>query len=160
MEDEEYAVEKILDRRIQDGRIEYYLKWKGYGDDGNTWEPEVNLQSCPELIAEFEHKRNMRKYKKNEKKVKERKSSAKADSSNEKERSISVGDDRLPRGFEQGLEMERIVGVTASRGDLMFLIKWRGRKINQEDLVPAQVANIRWPQHVIQFYQERLVFIE
>ena len=54
---EEYVIEKILDKR----NVKYYhaktkqeflVKWKGYGDEHNSWEPKSNLSV--EIIKEYE----------------------------------------------------------------------------------------------------------
>lgn len=37
------------------GKTEYLIKWKGYPEQENTWEPADNLQ-CFGMINEFEHK--------------------------------------------------------------------------------------------------------
>ena len=51
----EYPVEKILKKRNdQDGKPEYWIKWKDYGEESNTWEPMSNLQHCKDLVTEFE----------------------------------------------------------------------------------------------------------
>ena len=50
MADEEYVVEKIVDKRPRNGRQEYLLKWKGYSSAENTWEPKENVTDCPELL--------------------------------------------------------------------------------------------------------------
>ncbi|NWV49568.1 CBX5 protein, partial [Daphoenositta chrysoptera] len=129
-EEEEYVVEKVLDRRVVRGQAEYLLKWKGFSEEHNTWEPEKNLD-CPELISQFLRKdRRMRDM---------------------RDTGDSVPDPELhplpvpkipffpqkhplcpqnsqsndiARGFERGLEPEKIIGATDSCGDLMFLMKW------------------------------------
>ena len=55
--EEEWEVEKILDSKIiKKGRkrcLEYFVKWKGYDEGSNSWEPEENLENSPEAVEEF-----------------------------------------------------------------------------------------------------------
>lgn len=56
---ESFEVEEIRDKRSgKRGKIEYLIKWKGYAELENTWEPAENLQ-CFGMIAEFELKLNL-----------------------------------------------------------------------------------------------------
>lgn len=162
--EEEYSVEKVLDKRIRNGKVEYLLKWKGYSNEDNTWEPEENLD-CPDLISEYESKRAENKkggsgsdtgstgVKKEDRK---RKSSAVSEEKKGSSKKKHTEEDNKPRGFERGLEPEKIIGATDSSGELMFLMKWKGT--DEADLVPSSQANVKCPQIVIKFYEERLTW--
>jgi len=148
-EGEEFIVDKILDKRSRNGKIEYYLSWKGFGPEENTWEPKENLD-CPDLIKAFEDK--LKQKKDMTKPGKRPAGKGSEDGSNAKKR--HPDEDARPRGFDRGLQPERIIGATDSSGELMFLIKWKGS--DEADLVAARQANVKCPQVVIQFYEERL----
>ncbi|XP_067832475.1 chromobox protein homolog 5-like [Heptranchias perlo] len=125
-EEEEYVVERVLDRRVVRGRVEFLLKWKGFSEDDNTWEPEKNLD-CPDLIGEF-----LKTYNKD----KENGAGSKDKAESVKRKSSIVNGNEEPkakrkkeeedsvRGFERDLEPEKIIGATDSCGELMFLMKW------------------------------------
>jgi len=161
-DEEEFVVEKVVDTRMRGGKREYLLKWKGYPDSENTWEPSENLD-CPELISAFEDKVKKDKEEKGKKrKIKESSGGDKDDegtstsSSSSKKKKVQEDEENKPRGFDRGLQPERIIGATDSSGELMFLMKWKDS--DEADLVPARQANVRCPQIVIAFYEERLTW--
>lgn len=53
---QEYEVEAILQSRITRGKTQYLVKWKGYSDEENTWEPESNLSNATQLLQAFKNK--------------------------------------------------------------------------------------------------------
>lgn len=38
-----YEIEKIVDHRFENNRYEFYIKWKYYSDEYNTWIPTENF---------------------------------------------------------------------------------------------------------------------
>ena len=56
MSDEEYEVEKILDKRTKGkAGLEYLVKWKNFDDpEDNTWEPADNLTDAEAKIKLYE----------------------------------------------------------------------------------------------------------
>src|SRR4051794_25451824 len=50
---EEYEVERIIGERKRYNRSEFLVKWKGYPDSDNTWEPLKNLDNAKKALEEF-----------------------------------------------------------------------------------------------------------
>uniref|UniRef100_A0A1A9US80 Chromo domain-containing protein n=1 Tax=Glossina austeni TaxID=7395 RepID=A0A1A9US80_GLOAU len=142
---EEFYVERIEDKRINYGKVEYYLKWRGYPRSENTWEPVDNL-NCPDLVAAYEESL------KNKKHIMKPPSSVPRNKSTAKEKAVEDN----KSGFDRGLEPERILGVSNASGELKFLMKWSGRE--EADFVSAKQANVICPRIVIQFYEERITW--
>jgi hypothetical protein len=141
VQEEEYVVDKIQDKRIRNGKVEYLLSWRGYGPEENTWEPKANLD-CPDIIKIFEDS------------LKEKKKSIAGSNPSDGKNKKHPEEENRVRGFDRGLQAERIIGATDSSGELQFLVKWKGS--DEADLVHARQANVKCPQVVIQFYEERL----
>jgi len=52
--EEEWEVEKILNKRKVQGKDKYLVRWKGFIVEGNTWESKEKLENVQELVKEFE----------------------------------------------------------------------------------------------------------
>ncbi|KXJ18593.1 chromobox protein homolog 1 [Exaiptasia diaphana] len=171
LDEEEYEVEKVVDKRTVGGKVEYLLKWKNYPDSDNTWEAQEGLQ-CPELIEEFEKTRKEKKKLKSAKrkdslssdkeaKAKKRKVTSSSTESTEPSmvmKAVEVEDYKLDQRdpISEGWEAEVILGATEVDSQIHFLVQWKGT--DRADLIPAKIANVKWPQIVIKFYEERVTW--
>ena len=52
--EEEFEVEKIINKRIVRGKEKFLVQWKGYTAEADTWESRENLKNAKELVEEFE----------------------------------------------------------------------------------------------------------
>ncbi|KAK5862410.1 hypothetical protein PBY51_017810 [Eleginops maclovinus] len=162
---QEFVVEKIILRRIFNGRVEYFLKWKGFTDADNTWEPEDNLD-CPELIEEFLRNTHFLNEEEQEffpkEEMTEQETEISCMHSQQQAHTVQSNSEPndeqsdTPTNLSTYLEPECIIGSTDRKGELMFLVKWK----NSDDvaLLPAHEASARCPQVVIDFYEQKLTW--
>ncbi|CAH1973682.1 unnamed protein product [Acanthoscelides obtectus] len=110
-EDEsQYEVEKVLDEKMVKGVRHYLIRWKGYEEESDTWEPE-NTLNCTDLIKDFKEQ------KKNKKTAKPAKTKKKAGSENAE----------ADWDENEDFEVERILDVYFKRdGSREFLVSWKG----------------------------------
>ncbi|XP_038877764.1 chromo domain protein LHP1-like isoform X2 [Benincasa hispida] len=63
-----FEVEAIRRKRVRKGQLQYLVKWRGWPETENTWEPLDNLQACSEFIDEFEERSRSGKQRKRKRK--------------------------------------------------------------------------------------------
>jgi hypothetical protein len=144
-----FVVERILDKRKHKNKVEYLIKWKNYGESENTWE-SANSFLCPDLVQEYEEKcekKETKEVKKVRKESDDSESTIQTINENEKEKEEI-------KTSEDSLIAEEILGAGPIDGELNFLVKWKNT--DDADIVPAKIANVKYPQHVIKFYEKRL----
>ena len=54
--EEEYVVEEILDSRMFRKKLQYLIKWEGYGVEHNSWEYATEVHA-PQRVKDF-HRKN------------------------------------------------------------------------------------------------------
>jgi hypothetical protein len=118
-----YFVESILDKRVQTGRIEYLIKWEGYDEQHNSWEPKKNVSSV--LIKEFENNMTQNDSKTKKTNSNNNKSLSKIVKTNKKVNKVKEYDNIQKEDVfivDEILE-KRVKGKT---NQVEYLIKWEG----------------------------------
>ncbi|KAF5316084.1 hypothetical protein D9619_006581 [Psilocybe cf. subviscida] len=63
-EEEEYEIEEVLDAKrghFPDGRMGYFVKWKGYDETENSWVDEQDAANADDLVKEYWDKHPLKK---------------------------------------------------------------------------------------------------
>lgn len=151
--EDEYEVERVIAKRVRRGRIEYLVRWAGYGDEDDTWQTEDSM-NCPKLIAEFEASQSVAggddgtSFSTNICSVKKPPHSPRSRGA-----TISL----LPENAgDWEHRVDHVDTVLRKEGDALHMwIIWNDKSRSE---VLASEANIRCPQKVIAFYESKLKF--
>lgn len=165
----EYEVEKIVGHKVERGQVSYWVKWKGYGEDANTWEIAATV-NCPDLIEQYKQKYfsapatngktkspakrpAIDNKKNNNTPAKKKKKAPKIvpddtdddDDQDDEDDAAAVDDDAdrdpLEDTTEKEWEVEDIVDDRTLKGKKEYLIRWKGCKADQDTWEPAQNVN-------------------
>ncbi|KAG6593747.1 Chromo domain-containing protein LHP1, partial [Cucurbita argyrosperma subsp. sororia] len=103
LDDGFYEIEAIRRKRVRKGQLQYLIKWRGWPETANTWEPLENLHTCSDFIDAFERSLMTGKQRKRKRKhgvvhnqTKKRQQGANFSTYNVTDVEISVLDQRLP----------------------------------------------------------------
>ncbi|ESK83986.1 hypothetical protein Moror_7489, partial [Moniliophthora roreri MCA 2997] len=55
--EEQHLVEEVLDSQIYRKKLQYLVRWEGYGEEKDSWEPVENLDHGKTKVRQF-HKKN------------------------------------------------------------------------------------------------------
>ena len=128
-------VQDIVGHKEVRGNLLYKIRWKGYGPNGDTWEPLETL-SCPDLLVKYNKKVRITYFLCNinlnispcQNKVstgKRRGAPLKANRA--KAAKYESSDEGLPSDDDEEYEVEKILNVNEKRnGKREFLVHWKG----------------------------------
>ncbi|XP_034190669.1 uncharacterized protein LOC117608970 [Osmia lignaria lignaria] len=164
---DEYEVEKIVGQRTIKGRRQFLIRWKGYGEDSDTWEQEEDL-NCSQLIEEFlaedEENHEEIKPKKSENSAKSPKKVAEVDRKSKKlknntkrksenDKQITADDGKNDKDDQKEFEVEKIIEVQYKKNKTReFLIRWKGFTSADDTWEPEE--NLNCPELIAKFMQK------
>lgn len=130
MSDKRYLVQKVLKFRVREGIREYFLKWQYYSNKHNTWEPEENLS--PDLVEEYH-------------------------SSKKAEKIIGIFNIKYIL-FSVCFYAYICIFLSVKKvgNEIFYLTKFT----TGFDLTSSAIAQLNYPKLVVDFYIDRLVYVE
>ncbi|VIO88847.1 Uncharacterized protein BM_BM4730 [Brugia malayi] len=142
-EDDEYVVEKILDKRYnrRKKRIEYLIKWAGYDSESeNTWESAENCESGSNDDG-----------KKLSKSIKR-----KTDEFKEELFSEESSDNGSEEIASKRTKVDCILGVKKEHNEILAVVRFEN---GHHDVISTRVLASKCPKKLVNYYERSLKFI-
>ncbi|KAH8958772.1 hypothetical protein BDL97_06G044500 [Sphagnum fallax] len=95
LEEGMFEIEAIRKKRIRKGKKEYFVKWRGWQEKDNTWEPYEHIQRCSDILEKFENRARRGKRKFGQYTLEVRRKHGSASTANDIVPSVSGGDETL-----------------------------------------------------------------
>jgi len=130
--EDQHEVERVVGKRIgKGGRLEYKVKWVGWADRHNSWEP-LDCLNCPNLITAYE---------------------------NELLRALEGGYalDALGKpmvGFAHNHTIASMLGAKFEGDDIYILCRWEG--VSAYTFESSRVLREKVPMKLLDFYESRI----
>ncbi|KAH0792166.1 chromobox protein [Histomonas meleagridis] len=154
-DEEVYKVEDIKGHKKKGNKMYYLIKWVGYPDSENTWEPESNL-SCPDILKRYQQslvqKENSIKSSPKSPKSKTSKSKQ-SDSKPTPKKTVKSKDNKIKKR-----PIAEIFGCTtdSTRNIIYYVVKFEGE--TEPSSLPSSLVR-RWaPFKLASFLESHLNF--
>jgi len=163
----EYIVEAIRDHKFYKGQTVYLIKWQGYSDDENTWEPEVHLLPHSRQILANYHKKvggvpqPPIKRGKSKQSLREAASSEDLRTSKRQKRNGSKDSEEagtwLPEGDQWEDQVNKVETIERSK-ETNQLIAYIQFKNGKRSKISMDMVYQHCPRPMLRFYEEHLKF--
>ncbi len=137
--EDEYGVEKILDKKIIAGIPYYLIKWEGYPLSESTWEPLENLTHSQEILKEFEQ-------------------GLKAAQARDK---LCTPQKPVSAPVEESNRPTKILGVKweKDRG-YIYEVMWKNETGSQIKELPSAELSEYWPRLLIDYLENHVIIVD
>ena len=151
LDDQQYEVEAILNHRKIGKTTEYLIKWVGYDDSENTWEPEKNvIENSKEMLQSYwDSVKEKAKNKKAEKAKEHDKHKEKEKGKKEKKKTTQTKK-KAPQS------KVKIIGCTKKEnGDIIFALNIDG----ENKMLPNSIVKEKYPKDLFAFYESKITIV-
>ena len=166
-DEEEYVVEKILDKRIYKNQTQYLIKWDGYPENQSTWEPKDNLNNAKLWVNKFEKMRLKTLGYSKEKAVSELGNNNNIYFVEEREKAeIAISKSLEENIMEAQVNNDNPIKICSAEiidKDLCFLVEWEVRSDGikpESSFLYNNFIKEFYPLLLIEFYETKVKFIK